>query len=141
MAGRVASTSATCGARKPIPTPSFALVLVWTIVRPPSSAALDLSLDFGLATATHEPVTGARGYVNPGITLVIFLRGPGARRVRRLAVVLAGFGDPIALLRLELGLWSWPSLGDSGQGQSGGKGGGHEETGRLHRLHRVSPYL
>src|SRR2546430_8035157 len=104
MAGRVASTSATCGARNPIPTPNFALVLIWTIVRPPSSAALDLPLDLGLGAATHEPVTGAGGHVDPGIALIIFLRGPGARRVGRLTVVLTGLGDPIALLRLELGL-------------------------------------
>src|SRR5262245_13410692 len=107
MSGRVASTSATCGARNPIPTPNFALMLIWTIVRPPSSAAINLPLDFGLGAATHESVTGTRGHIDPCIALVIFLRGPGTRRVRRLAVILAGLGDPIALLRLELGLRRW----------------------------------
>src|SRR5262245_19202555 len=104
----------------------------------PSSAALDLPLDFGLGAATHEPVTGAHRHVDPCIALVIFLRGPGTRRVRSLSVVLAGLGDSLALLRLELGLRCWPSLGYSGQGQSSGEGGGHEETGLLHR---VSPCL
>src|SRR5262249_14998296 len=111
------------------------------LVRPLQSARLPLPLDFGHGTATHEPATGACRHVDPRIALAIFLRGPGTRRVRRLAVVLTGFGDPIALLRLELGLRSWPSLSDSGQRQRGGEGGGHEETGGLHRLHRVSPYL
>src|SRR5262245_9520332 len=116
MAGRVASTCATCGARNPIPTPNFALILIWTMVRPPSSAALDLPLDFGHGAAAHEPATGAGGHVDPGIALVVFLRGPGARRVGRLTVVLTGFRDPIALLCLELGLRSGSGLGYSGQG-------------------------
>src|SRR5262245_54207913 len=104
----------------------------------PSSAALDLPLDFGLGAATYETVTGARGHIDPGIAPTIFLRAPGARRVRRLAVVLACLGAPRALICLELVLRGRPRLGYRGQGQSGGEGGGYEETGLFHR---VSPCL
>src|SRR5581483_2592707 len=53
--------------------------------------------------AVHQPVTRPLRDVHPGVPLGVPLRGPGARRVRRLAVVLPGLGDPVALLVVELG--------------------------------------
>src|SRR4029450_6772963 len=41
---------------------------------------------------------------DPGIGLIVLLGGAGARRVGRLAVVLAGLGDAVALLHVALGL-------------------------------------
>src|SRR5581483_8359649 len=91
--------------------------------------------------SVHQPVTRPLGDVHPGVPLGVPLRGPGARRVRGLAVVLAGLGDPVALLVIELGGGPRTALrpGEDGAAE-GGRHGRGDEQGRGERpLHRSLP--
>src|SRR5438067_828280 len=85
-----------------------------------------------LRAAAHDLVAGAGRHVDPRVALLVAPGGAGARRVRRLAVILAGLGDAIALLGLELRLGSRTGRGRHRQGEGGGHGGRDEELGRLH---------
>src|SRR5262245_5966107 len=57
-----------------------------------------------LDAAPDQLVAGPGRNVDPRVLLVVAPRGAGARGVGGLAVVLAGFGDAVALLGLELRL-------------------------------------
>src|SRR5262245_30338810 len=78
-----------------------------------------------LRAAADELVAGAGGHVDPGVLLAVAPRGARAGRVGGLAVVLAGLGDAVALLGLELGLRSGAGLTIGGQvhGQRSDHGG------------------
>src|SRR5438552_6114959 len=91
-------TSATCGSRRPIPAPASAPSGRAPIVTSrPTASALP-----GLRAAADDFVAAALGNVEPGVPLTVALGGARARGVRCLAVVLAGLGDAVALLVLEL---------------------------------------
>src|SRR5438876_588081 len=71
----------------------------------------------GLGAAADDLVAAPRGDVDPGVGLAVALRGPRARRVGRLTVVLARLGDAVALLVLELRHRRRPGLGRGLEGQ------------------------
>src|SRR5712692_11720138 len=91
----------------------------------------------GLHAAAHQLLASAGRNIDPGILLAVAPRRPRARRVGRLAVVLARLRDAIALLRVELGLGGRTGLaaGDQGDRESGHNGGCDEQV----PLHVDSP--
>src|SRR5262245_42901980 len=91
-------SSATCGARRPIPTAPIA-----TVPSPAPIAAPADRLLPRLQAALDHAVAGALRHVDPGVALPVALGGARAGRVGGLTVVLAGLRDPEALLVLELG--------------------------------------
>src|SRR5437016_2752773 len=96
MGGCSARTSATCGARRPMPARAG------SSRAPPSRGFMPYPLRLRLPVAAHDLLARALRHVDPGILLVVALRGARAGRHLRLAIVLAGLHDPVALLVLEL---------------------------------------
>src|SRR5712691_4829836 len=128
--------SATCGARRPMPTsPRLPAPPLEIIAATPSANG---RLLLRLQGAVHHPVAGALRHVDPGVALLVALRGAGARGVRGLAVVLARLRDAEALFVLELGRRRRPGLGRGKEREREGgdhRGCDHE----LHLVHHGSP--
>src|SRR5712692_9127633 len=97
---------------------------------------MSMTLGFRLEATAYKLFTGAGRRVDPGIALPIFLGGPGTRRVRRLAVVLASLGQPVTLLGFKLGLGGGPALRleHKRHRQNGRESGRHEKRGLLHTV-------
>src|SRR5262245_40991469 len=93
----------------------------------------------GRGAAVGEPRAGSLGDVAPGITLAIPLRGPGARGVRGLAIVLTSLCDAEALLGFELRHRRRPGARDGGHGD-GGDDGRSEDQACLHRIILLSTW-
>src|SRR5262245_43297945 len=92
-----------------------------------------------LQAAVDESVAGAGRHIDPRVLLPVAARGAGARRIGGLAVVLAGLGDAVALLGLELRLGGRAGLAVRGEGQrERGRHGRGDEQVRL--LHVESPF-
>src|SRR6185295_18117906 len=90
----------------------------------------------GVLAAADELLAGAGRDVEPRVTLIVALGRAGARGIGRLAVVLAGLGDAVALLGLELGLGGRARrLRGDRHRERGGDGRGDQELRGLH----VSP--
>src|SRR5215510_15312528 len=94
-------TSATCGARRPIPARAGRVANgpgcgVMADSRSGGSSGL------GLEAAVDQPFAGPLRHVHPGVLLGVGLGGAGTRGVGGLAVVLPCLGDAVALLVLEL---------------------------------------
>src|SRR5215211_6923670 len=111
MAGRVASISARCGARKPIPTSHFGIAQLSRMGRPSLTWLKPYPLFLGLELSPDDLRTRAGRDIEPRIRLSVTLGGASARRTRRLAIILAGFGHPVALLGVKLGLGGGTALG------------------------------
>src|SRR5437870_1772516 len=125
-------TSATCGDLSPIPAlvrtrPSASVV-------PPARYSTRRSGPLGLKAAAHQALARAGRHVNPRVTLAVALRSAGAGGVCRLAVVLAGLRDSVALLGLELRLRRRTALGQRHEGHRQGRSYGRsdEEVGLSH---------
>src|SRR4029453_768675 len=98
MGGRVATTSAMCGSRRPIPVRSAVCGRASLVMA--TFLLLFTSVEFllRLKPATNDAVAVARGHVDPGFRIAIEFRGTPTRVVAgRRAVVLAGLRDAVAL--------------------------------------------
>src|SRR5215471_14043803 len=111
MAGRVASISARCGARKPIPTAPLGITPLSRMGKPSRTTLTPYPLFFGLELPPDDLRTRAGRDIEPRIRLPVTLGGASARRTGRLAIILAGFGHPVALLGVKLGLGGRTALG------------------------------
>src|SRR5258708_30345611 len=87
-----------------------------------------------LQAAADDSLAVADRHVNPRLRIAAELRRPAARVVAgRRAVVLAGFGDAVALLGLEPRRWHDGLLcGQNGRGGDGGREHGRNENTGIH---------
>src|SRR5437870_11549997 len=112
-------TSATCGDLSPIP--ALVRTRPSASVMPPARSSTKSSGPLGLKAAAHQALARAGRHVNPRVTLAVALRSASAGGVCRLAVVLAGLRDSVALLGRELRLRRRTALGQRHEGHRQGR--------------------
>src|SRR5215469_1939228 len=134
--GRVATTFATCGKRRPIPALQLGAgrCAVTTVILPGAGSAPfeAAAVDFG---------AGSRRNVDPGFSLASLLGFAGAGMRGGLTVVLSGGGDTVAFFSRKLRGGSRPSARGKRRRKNRGEGGSGKRDRFAVELHDLLRWL